>query len=389
MLFERFVPPRVWMRIRPDAVTVWDDEEVRRRLSWYYRVMLDELPAKFLLVRAIESPEDPRKLDMSGLWNLHNELEKNFMSLWAEAKKGNLTLDVFKREFWRNITSEEWRSFLDVKIEIANRIVRSCIFCERRCRVDRTKAIGACRLDHRTYVHSWFHHLGEEPPLVPSGTIFYGGCNFRCVFCQNYDISQVEPRGGIPVTPRQLALMQEELRRYGARNINHVGGEPTPNIHTILASFKYLNINVPQLWNSNMYLTEEAMRLIIHVIDIWLPDFKYGNNKCATRLSAAPRYFEVVTRNLRIAVEHGDMIIRHLVLPGHLECCTKPILKWIAENLPKDRILVNIMDQYRPEFMVLKYPRRWPEVARRPTYQEIREAYEYARKLGILFEPVS
>ncbi|MET1102195.1 MAG: radical SAM protein [Pyrodictiaceae archaeon] len=383
MLFERLVPPNVWMKIRPDAVTIWSDEEVKRRLNWYYRVMINEAPAKFIIARHVESPEKPDKLDLESLWNLHRELSRQHRSLWLSALRGNLTLNELVRE------KEPSVSYLDVKIEIAYRIIKRCIFCEHRCGIDRTRSIGACRLDDKTYVHSWFHHLGEEAPLVPSGTIFYGGCNFRCVYCQNHDISQELPREGVVVTPRQLALMQKELREYGARNINHVGGEPTPNIHTILHSFKYLDVNVPQLWNSNMYLTVEAMSLIADVIDIWLPDFKYGNNKCSRRLSAIPNYFEIVTRNLRIAASNGDMIIRHLVLPGHLECCTKPILRWIAENLPKDRILVNIMDQYRPEYMILKYPKRWPELTRRLYVEEIREAYEYARKLGILFEPVS
>ncbi len=233
MLFERYVPPSVWMRLRPDAVSVWDDEDVRRRLDWYYRVMNDEAPAKFLLARAVESPEDPRSVeDLAELWRLHDKLAREFDSLWQRARRGDMGLDDFRREFWRDITDTARPTFLAVKAEIARRLIRSCTLCERRCRVDRTRQVGACRLDERTYVHSWFHHLGEEAPLVPSGTIFYGGCSFRCVFCQNYDISQVEPRGGVLVTPRQLAMIQEELRRYGARNINHVRGEPTPNLHT-------------------------------------------------------------------------------------------------------------------------------------------------------------
>ena len=138
-----------------------------------------------------------------------------------------------------------------------------------------------------------------------------------------------------------------------------------------------------------MYMTPEAMKLLADVIDIWLPDFKYGNDKCAKRLSAAPYYVEVVVRNLVIAVDNGDMIIRHLVLPGHVQCCSKPVMRLIASRLPVDRILVNIMDQYRPEYLVARYPDRWPEIARRPRASELREVYEYARSLGILFEPLS
>ena len=249
--------------------------------------------------------------------------------------------------------------------------------------------MGACRLSWDIYVHSAFLHLGEEAPLVPSGTIFYGGCNFTCVYCQNFDVSQTQPRQGVRVTPRRLAAIQDALAGRGARNINHVGGDPTPSLHVIVESLLYVQSDVPQLWNSNFYMSSEAMELLVDLIDIWLPDFKYGNDRCATRLSAVPRYWEVVTRNLRVAAEHGDMIIRHLVLPGHLECCTRPVLEWIARNLPRDRILVNVMDQYRPMHLVARYPRRWPDIARRPRLEEVEEARRLASSLGLLWEPVS
>jgi putative pyruvate formate lyase activating enzyme len=138
-------------------------------------------------------------------------------------------------------------------------------------------------------------------------------------------------------------------------------------------------------------MSREAMELLMDVIDIWLPDFKYGNDVCALRLSGAPKYVEVVTRNLSMAASSGDMIIRHLVLPGHVDCCTKPVLRWISENMPRDRVLVNVMDQYRPEHLVARRPDgpRWREISRRPSAEEIREAREYAGELGLVYEPVS
>ncbi|RLG82440.1 MAG: pyruvate formate lyase-activating protein, partial [Thermoprotei archaeon] len=220
------------------------------------------------------------------------------------------------------------------------------------------------------------------------GTIFYGSCNFRCVFCQNYDISQLNPFTGIKAGPKELATIEEYLRLEGARNINHVGGEPTPNVHNIVASFKYLNVNVPQLWNSNMYMTPKTLELLSDLIDIWLPDFKYGNDACALKLSAVRRYYEVITRNLRSICESGDpIIIRHLVLPNHFECCTKPVLEWISENCRN--ALINIMDQYRPEFWVSLNPKRYPDIARRLRRDEINAVYEYADKLGLDYRVVS
>ena len=374
-----------WILVRPDALTVWRDPEVRRRLSWYLSVMNGDKPPKFKIAMRIDAGVDSmdylREEDEGELWRLHNRLQAEFKRVWSSIREGRLDYSEL---------GEPKVSFLDLKIELSRRLANPCRLCERRCWAERLKGkIGACRVDDKIYVHSAFLHMGEEAPLVPSGTIFYGGCNFTCVFCQNNDISQGEPRSGIVVDPPRLAAIQDELAERGARNINHVGGDPTPHTYAIIESLKYVQSSIPQLWNSNFYMSLETMKLLVDVIDIWLPDFKYGNNKCAVRLSAAPRYFEVVTRNLRIAAENGDMIIRHLVLPNHVECCTRPVLKWIAENLPKDRILVNVMEQYRPENLVLKHPKRWPDIARRPRIEEIVRARRLATELGILWEPVS
>lgn len=204
--------------------------------------------------------------------------------------------------------------------------------------------------------------------------------------CQNWDISQ-HPYAGEPVSPRNLSLMIEWLRSEGAANINFVGGDPTPNLHVILEALNHTSVSVPILWNSNMYLTSEAMQILADVTDIWLPDFKWGNDKCALKYSRVVRYFEVVSRNHAMAHENGDMIIRHLVIPGHIECCTKPVMDWVARNCP--RALVNVMSQYRPEHLVMREPEKYREIARRPTMDELREAYAYTEKLGIVYESVS
>jgi len=131
----------------------------------------------------------------------------------------------------------------------------------------------------------------------------------------------------------------------------------------------------------------DSMSLLEDIVDIWLPDLKYGNNNCAWRLSKVRNYWEIATRNIKRAHEAGDIIIRHLVMPNHIECCTRPVLEWIAKNAP--RALVNIMDQYRPEHLVARYPKMYPDIARRPTQSEMREAYRIAKELGIVFEPIS
>ncbi|MEB3851894.1 MAG: radical SAM protein [Desulfurococcales archaeon] len=375
-----------WALVRPDALRVWGDPEVRRRLSWYLAVMTGRRPAKFKLARLVELPGFDRPGELASaseadLWAAHGRAAREFRALWRRVREGS----------GEHLEMPAPRvSLLHAKAELARRLASPCRLCERRCMVSRASGrLGACRLAWDVYVHSAFLHLGEEAPLVPSGTIFYGGCNFTCVYCQNYDVSQTAPRRGVRVSARRLAAIQDALARRGARNINHVGGDPTPSLHVIMESLLYVESSVPQLWNSNFYMSREAMELLVDVIDIWLPDFKYGNNRCAARLSAVPRYWEVVTRNLRVAVEHGDMIIRHLVLPGHLDCCTRPVLEWISRNLPRDRVLVNVMGQYRPMHLAARHPGRWPEIARRPEPREVEEARRLAGELGLLWEPVS
>ncbi|MEM1775007.1 MAG: radical SAM protein [Desulfurococcaceae archaeon] len=369
------------LHVRPDAITVWNDPEVKQRLSHYYRVMKNEIPAKFLVVKRVGVDVNPYSQDLTleELWSIHNKASTEFRSIYKDVVEH--AEDISKYE-------EPKYSYLDVKVAIAYRLYSPCRLCERKCGALRSDGKpGVCLVDKEAIVHSYFHHMGEEAPLVPSGTIFYGGCNFKCVFCQNYDISQVNARNGDRVSPRELASIQAYLRRSGARNINHVGGEPTPHLPFILESLKYLDANVPQLWNSNMYMTLESTNLLVDVIDIWLPDLKYGNNECAWRLSKVRNYWEITTRNIKIAHDTGDIIIRHLVLPNHIECCTRTALEWIAKNAP--RALVNVMEQYRPEHIVAKYPKLYPDIARRPKREEIYVAYKIAEELGLVYKPVS
>ena len=383
----------MWAKIlRPDAILVWKNPEVVKRLRWYRSVMLDETPAKFLIVRSIKAPSNIRELSDEELWRIHEELHEEAEELFKENFGSGVDYDKLK---------PATPSYLDLKIELARRILRSCRFCEWRCGVDRTRGQkGVCRLPDKAYVASFFHHHGEEAPLIGtegqggSGTIFFASCNLHCVFCQNWDISHPDaPLAsiGVEVDPRRLALIAKRLRLEGAANINYVGGDPTPNTWIIIESLRYLDVNAPILWNSNMYLSMESMKLLLDLVDIWLPDFKYWSNECAARLSnvrGKVGYREAATRNHLLAARHGDMIIRHLVLPNHLECDTKPILRWIAENI-KDRVLVNIMEQYRPEYLVARNPEKYPDIARRPTREEMMEAYRLADELGIVYRPVS
>ena len=265
-------------------------------------------------------------------------------------------------------------------LQYAKSVLVDCQFCEFRCRVDRTNGeYGNCGVSDTSRVSSEFLHFGEELELIPSHTIFFSGCNFKCVFCQNHDIS-TQPLAGIRIGDDELAEIILRRNRQGSRNVNMVGGDPIPNLHFIMSlvsrfdeNFKYL----PVVWNSNVYHTPEASQVLDHFVDVYLADFKYGNDDCARRLSGVKNYFEVVTRNLRHADAQADIMIRHLVLPNHLKCCSEPVLRWIKENLPN--CYFNLMFQYRPCHLAHNYP----EIARSLNEDEICAATLLAKKIKV------
>lgn len=265
-------------------------------------------------------------------------------------------------------------SLLDLKIELAERIYKNCVFCENRCKVNRYKEHGRCNVKNST-IASEFLHTGEERVLIPSHTIFFSGCTFKCVFCQNYDISQKQ--NGFIVKPKKLAEIINIRQKQGSINVNWVGGDPTPNLLFILKTLKELEINIPMIWNSNMYCSIETMELLKNVIDLYLTDFKYGNNKCAEHFSKIKKYMETVQRNHIIAYQNSEMIIRHLVMPNHINCCSKPIIDFISEKLP--HAVVNIMAQYHPEYKAYEYP----DISRNVRSDEVMEVKKYAQNKNV------
>ncbi len=400
---------------------IWSIENIRKKLNWYYQVSVNKKPAKYLICKRLKCDINLKDSDEKQLWDEHERLSEEFLKLFENVKSCKV-----------NIKDIEIKkpSFLDLKVEITNRMLKSCEFCRWNCKIDRTKGekFGTCQLDSITRVSSYFHHRGEELPLrgtMGSGTIFFSSCNMRCAFCQNGDIS-TDKYNGIPVNSKLLAQMMKQLRLEGVHNINLVGGEPTIHLHTIIEAISYLadcdfnyndhsyiasayadyfkyklkkeyamyegEFNVPILWNSNFFMSEKTMKILREVIDIWLPDFKFGSDKCAIKLARTPWYFETVTRNHKLIYEWNEnFLIRHLVMPNHVECCTKTVLRWIKYNMPD--ALVNIMYQFHPDNYCdpfsKKFDIRYNIIARYPTKEELIEAYNYAKELNLDFIVVS
>jgi putative pyruvate formate lyase activating enzyme len=358
----------MWRIFRPDAIAVLRDEKARESLRRYFAVMGDKLPARFLVCKRV-----PARVDLSAsdeeLWRTHERGLKEFRKLLADIDEGKVKLsDLGQPE----------PSLLDVKLELAKRILKSCHFCERRCGIDRTAGkFGVCGVGARSRIASEFMHHGEESVLVPSYTIFFNGCTFKCVFCQNWDISQY-PKVGVEISPQTLARLIEGAKRNGARNVNFVGGNPDPNLHAILEALNECEANLSSVWNSNMFYSLETAKLLFGTQDVYLSDFKWYDDNCALRYSKVSGYLEVVSRNHGLAFADAELIIRHLVMPSHMSCCTEPILKWIAENLGP-MVRTNIMDQYRPCYKAEKYE----EINRCITSEEYEMALEIAEDIGL------
>jgi putative pyruvate formate lyase activating enzyme len=352
------------MKINRDSVR--NDKLVKKSLARYFAVMRNEKTAKFLTAKHLPAEFDEND-PLEKLWKEHIARTKEFRKIENEIDKGK-----------ESTFSMSTKSYFDLKIEIANRILQQCHFCSRRCSVNRLAGeLGYCKCGNTLAVSSIFAHIGEEPELVPSGTIFTMGCTIRCRHCQNWTISQWMELG-TECTPLDMAVVVERLRLNGCRNVNLVGGEPTPWLQQWLETFKHVSVNIPVVWNSNSYYSIETARLLAEFADVYLLDFKYGPADCAERISDAPNYWEVCARNHLEAKKYGELIIRVLVLPNHLECCTKPILNWIAESLGAET-RVNLMFQYRPAWRAHEIP----ELRRRLSKSEMKKAVQLAKTAGL------
>ncbi len=358
----------MWGLARPDALAVLEDEIAKKSLNRYFAIFQDKTSAKFMLAKKL--PADFATTDrLERLWTKHSLCTERFRDFEHEIDGGKDLAAL----------PSPPKSFLNLKILIANRILQSCRFCTRQCGANRlTTGLGYCGCGKTMAVSSIFQHMGEEPELVPSGTIFTMGCTLRCRHCQNWTISQWH-ENGTEYKPEELALEIEALRRGGCRNANLVGGEPTPWLRQWLETFRHVRVNVPVVWNSNSYYGNETAALLADFVDVYLLDFKYGPGDCAERISDAPDYWRVCTRNHLEAKKNGELIIRVLVLPGHLNCCTKPILNWIAKNLGVET-RVNLMFQYRPEWRAHEIP----ELRRRLSKEETNKAVKLAEQSRLI-----
>ncbi len=253
-----------------------------------------------------------------------------------------------------------------------------CRLCPRDCRVDRTRGErGWCGAGAEARFFAEFVHYGEEAELVPSHMVYLTGCNLGCLFCGT--AGDRARTNGQPLTASRLRTIVERGRREGARNLNLLGGEPMANLPALLRLFAESEELPPIVWNTNLYCTAETLETVSGIPAVYLVDLKFGNAACAARLCGAEDYWDVLRARLAELWprEGRRLIVRHLVLPGHVECCTRPALEWLAGEL--GRVRVSLMTNY----LVMPAARREPELGRFLGKDEAARAEAIAAALDI------
>ncbi len=296
--------------------------------------------------------------------------------------------DLPEREFQQRV-DELWRRYAE------------CDLCAYDCGVDRTAGeVGACRVDDTAFVSSYFPHHGEENCLRGthgSGTIFLGNCNMTCVFCQNFETSHEAV--GEEATPAEIAEMALELQSRGCHNVNFVS--PThhsPHLVEAVRIARERGLDVPIVWNCGGYERTEILSLLDGVVDIYMPDVKWSDDRAAAKYSRAPGYWQNVRESLAemhrqvgdlelsgesradAGLATGGLLVRHLVMPNHVENA-KGVLRYVTEEISTDTY-VNLMAQYRPYYRA-KSDQRYEEISRSITREEYRDVVDYAHELGL------
>jgi len=279
------------------------------------------------------------------------------------------------------------------RIKAAKDLLQRCHLCPRNCGINRLNGEkGACRTGNFAVLSNYGPHFGEESPLVVksgSGTIFFANCNLRCIYCQNYSISQLD--NGFEINDKELARIMLSLQEMGCANINLVS--PTHVVPQILEALEIaidLGLDLPLVYNSGGYDRVEVLKILDGIIDIYMPDMKYSNDKVAQDLSGIENYTSINRSAVKemhrqvgdLQLDCGNiatqgLLIRHLVLPHRL-AGTKETVEFISREISPDSY-INIMDQYRPYYKAFQ----WQQLSSPLSSQDYFEAVALARKAGL------
>jgi putative pyruvate formate lyase activating enzyme len=260
---------------------------------------------------------------------------------------------------------------------IARQMLANCHFCAHHCGANRLHGpAGLCHAGPEPRFFSAQVEVTDEMELIPTFAIALSGCDLRCDFCIT-GASSWNPNAGVSLGVEDMAEHARVALARGARTIMVLGGEPTIHLPAVLDLVSALPDSARLVWKTNAHGSDEARALLDGVFDVWLADYKFGNDECARRLARVTDHTAVVRENLLWANARSELIVRHLLMPGHVDCCWRPVAEWLAENLPG--VKVNLRSGFWPAWQA----RRHPELAKPVADVETKRAMTIAHALGL------
>ena len=371
------LPGRRETRIRIDERGVleivdptFDDIALLRELDPSFDVPVAELPG-FAEPRVVE-------LRRRGAGVSHQELAaRTDEYLWDRHESAT---SILKSGVLKDVDDADEASLLDLKVELAQRMLADCRLCGLRCGVDRrTGRLGRCRATKEGEVLDIFVHIGEEAPINPSLVVNMKGCGLQCRFCQQGASLALTDATG----PILTSSLWGHMEHTETRSLSFAGGNPDESLPAILRFLRDAprDWDLPLVWNTHAYSSPETLALLHGVVDVFLPDFKYGRAECGARWSAIPDYPDVALASVRAMLAQGAfVIVRILVFPGHNDCCHFPVLEALSRISNVSRLVVSIRGQYCPDWGITEAD---GDLARRPRSYEVEAVRARGRSLGL------
>lgn len=263
---------------------------------------------------------------------------------------------------------------------VARSMLANCHLCGHHCGVNRLAGPGGhCHAGAEARFFSAQVEVSDELELIPTFAIALSGCDLRCDFCIT-GASSWNARAGERWDAQEMARRCRHALNHGASTIMVLGGEPTVHLPAALELVAALPDSARLIWKTNAHGSAQARELLDGMFDIWLADFKFGNDACALRLARVPDYTRIVCENLLWANEHSELIVRHLLMPGHVDCCWRPVAEWLAENVPG--VKVNLRSGFWPAW----HSARHRELCGTVSSSESEQAWAIARdyKLNLI-----
>ncbi len=236
----------------------------------------------------------------------------------------------------------------------ARAALADCRLCAHDCGVNRLAGEpGLCHAGATARIFSAQVEVSDELELIPTFAVALSGCDLRCAFCIT-GAQSWNARAGEPLDLAKLQARAEHALAHGARSIMLLGGEPTIHLPSALEIVSVLPDDARLVWKTNAHGSAQSRALLAGLFDVWLADYKFGNDACAQRLARVPNYSAVTRENLLWAADDSELIVRHLLMPGHVECCWRPVAEWLAAELSD--VKVNLRRGFWPGWLAAQHP---------------------------------